>query len=61
METVYHKMNNWSIYFVNNVLENIKKQNLKLYLDDLFDDFYMIQEKFDRDCKYDQEEDILWV
>ena len=20
METVYHKMNNWSIYFVNNVL-----------------------------------------
>lgn len=47
--------------YIKEKLENIKKQNLKLYLDDLFDDFYMIQEKFDRDCKYDQEEDILWV
>ena len=36
-------------------LEDIKRQNLKLYLDDLLDDFYMIQEKFDCDCKYDQD------
>ena len=47
--------------YVKEKLDDIKKQNLKLYLDDLFDDFYVIQEKFDRDCKYDQEEDIFWV
>ena len=27
---------------------------------DLFEEFYAIQEKFNRDCKYDKEEDILW-
>ena len=42
-------------------LEEIKEQNLALYLDDLFDSFYEIQEKFDRDCRYDREEDILWT
>ena len=31
-------------------------KNLQLYLEDLFDDFYEIQEKLDRDCKYDQED-----
>ena len=47
--------------YIKEKLENIKTQNLRLYLDDLFDDFYEIQEKFNRDCKYDQEEDIIWV
>ena len=37
-----------------------KEQNLVLYLKDMFDNFYEIQEKFNRDCKYDKEEDILW-
>ena len=41
-------------------LNEIKKQNLALYLQDLFEDFYEIQEKFNRDCRYDKEEDILW-
>lgn len=41
-------------------LEDIKAQNLALYLDDLFERFYEIQEKFDRDCKYDKE-DIFWI
>lgn len=41
-------------------LEEIKEQNLRLYLDDLFETFYEAQEKFNRDCRYDKEEDILW-
>jgi len=42
-------------------LLGIKKQNLSLYLQDLFEGFYEIQAKFDRDCKYDKEEDIIWT
>ena len=41
-------------------LKEIKMQNLVLYLQDLFEDFYEIQEKFNRDCRFDKEEDILW-
>lgn len=41
-------------------LQSIKEQNLVLYLDDLFEEFYAAKERFDRDCKYDKEEDILW-
>ena len=47
--------------YVKENLEDVKMQNLLLYLDNLFDDFYEIQGKFDRDCKYDQEGDILWI
>ena len=36
------------------------QQNLALYLEDLFEGFYRLQDKFDRDCRYDKEEDILW-
>ena len=46
--------------FIQEDLEDIKEQNLVLYLDELFERFYEIQEKFDRDCKYDKQEDILW-
>jgi transcriptional regulator with XRE-family HTH domain len=42
-------------------LDGVKEQNLALYLSDLFEGFYEIQEKFNRDCKYDKEEDILWT
>ena len=41
-------------------LEGVKTQNLALYLQELFESFYEIQEKFNRDCRYDKEEDILW-
>lgn len=42
-------------------LEDVKEQNLALYLQDLFESFYEIQEKFNRDCRFDKEEDILWT
>lgn len=46
--------------YIEEDLNGVKKQNLTLYLEDLFRDFYAIREKFNRDCKYDKEEDILW-
>ena len=42
-------------------LKDVKKQNLVIYLNDLFESFYEIQDKFNRDCKYDKQEDILWT
>ncbi len=47
--------------YVQENLEDIKEQNLALYIDDLFERFYEIQEKFNRDCRFDKEEDILWT
>ena len=41
--------------------EEVKEANLGLYVADLFRDFYQIQEKFDRDCRYDKKEDIIWI
>ena len=52
---------NGNRFYVKENLEDIKAQNLPLYLDDLFERFYEIQEKFDRDSKYDKEEDIFWI
>lgn len=46
--------------YIEEDLNGVKKQNLTLYLEDLFQDFYAIQAKFNRDCRYDKEEDILW-
>lgn len=41
-------------------LEGVKPSNLILYLEDLFEDFYQIQAKFNRDCQFDKQEDIIW-
>ena len=41
-------------------LDGVNRQNLILYLKDLFETFYEIQERFNRDCRYDKEEDIIW-
>ena len=40
--------------------DNVKKQNLVIYLEELFEEFYRIQNKFNKDCKLDREENILW-
>lgn len=42
-------------------LDEVNRQNLIIYLEDLFEDFYEIQERFNRDCRYDKEEGILWT
>lgn len=42
-------------------LSDIKRQNLLIYLDDLFEAFYAARDRFKRDCSYDRKEDILWT
>lgn len=49
-----------NVIIVQEDLREIKTQNLVLYLHDLFKDFYEIQEKFNRDCRFDKKEDIIW-
>lgn len=46
--------------FIQEELEGVKRQNLSLYVKDLFEDFYEIQEKFNSDCRYDKKEDFIW-
>lgn len=41
-------------------LQEINQQNLIIYLEDLFEDFYAIQDRFNRDCYYDKQENIKW-
>lgn len=45
---------------IKNELEEVKKQNLILYIKDLFEAYYEILDKFDRDCRLDKTEDIIW-
>ena len=42
-------------------LTGVKEKNLGLYVSDLFNGLYEIQGRFDRDCRYDKEEDIIWI
>ena len=41
-------------------LEGVKRQNLPLYLKDLFEAYYDARDKFERDCRFDRQEDIIW-
>ena len=41
-------------------LEGVKRENLHLYVHDLFESDYEIREKFERDCEFDKKEDIIW-
>ena len=49
---------NW--IFVREDLEGVKEPNLGIYLHDLYEDFYEIQERFNNDCRLDKTEDIIW-
>ena len=46
--------------YISESLEGVKQQNLLLYLNDLYSDFYEILNRFTQDCIYDKEDDILW-
>lgn len=41
-------------------LEGVKRENLPIYVQDLFESFYSIQNKFNQDIKFDKKEDIIW-
>ncbi len=42
-------------------IEAVKKNNLGLYLHDMFRDLHECKERFERDCYYDTKEDIIWT
>lgn len=46
--------------FISESIDGVKKQNLALYVQDLFEGLYEIQNKFNNDCRYDKQEDIIW-
>lgn len=41
-------------------LDGVKIQNLVLYAKDLFAMYYEAVERFNRDCRLDKQEDIIW-
>ena len=41
-------------------LNGVKEKNLSLYVADLFESYYEIVDKFNRDCRLDKTEDIIW-
>ena len=41
-------------------LNEVKAVNLIIYLEDLFESFYEIRDKFNRDCRLDKDDDIIW-
>ncbi len=41
-------------------INTVKPENLPLYVADLFESFYEIKEKFEQDCRWDKDEDIIW-
>lgn len=41
-------------------IEGVKKENLPLYVSELFDSYYEVSEKFARDCEYDKKSNIIW-
>jgi|GEM_PF-142535 len=45
---------------VNADVSKVKKKNLPVYLRDLFEAYYDIVKRFERDCEYDAKEDIIW-
>lgn len=42
-------------------LSKVKPQNLLVYVAELFDSYYDIVERFERDCRYDEKENIIWA
>lgn len=45
---------------INTSLDGVKRENLPLYVKDMFDSFNDIRSKFEQDCEYDRKEDIIW-
>lgn len=45
---------------VNVDITDVNRHNLGLYLNDMFQAYYDLQEKFKRDCEYDKKEHIVW-
>lgn len=45
---------------INVDINEVKEQNLALYVKDLFEAYYDAVQRFERDCELDKQEDIIW-
>ena len=45
---------------INEDLEGVIEQNLEFYFDDLFNGFYELTERFEKDCRLDKKEGLIW-
>ncbi len=41
-------------------LKGVKRENLPLYVKDMFDSYYEIISRFEKDCEFDKKEEIIW-
>lgn len=41
-------------------INGVKRENLPLYVKELFESYYDIVDKFDRDCRFDRFDNIIW-
>jgi len=46
--------------FVNEDMQAVKKENLPIYVQEMFVSLYLAQNKFTSDCDFDRKEDIIW-
>lgn len=46
---------------VGNAPDGVKRENLSLYVHDLFAGLYEAQRLFELDCEYDKKEGIVWI
>ena len=67
-ETYYYDADNMivsdaygNIIKISEDMTDVNKHNLGIYLSELYEAFHEIQEKFNRDCKYDKIENIIWT
>lgn len=44
----------------NEKIDDVKDKNLSIYVQELFENYYQIIDKFERNCRLDKEEDIIW-
>ena len=42
-------------------LKKVKKDNLKLYVSELFEELYIEKRRFEKLCKEDEKSDIIWI
>lgn len=47
--------------FIQDALEGVSRHNLRIYLQDLFEDLQELKERFERDCHYDRKDKIEWT
>jgi len=55
---VADSLGNWISYKED--IEGVIKENIAIYLEDLFNDFYIVQSRFNDDLKYDKVNKVKW-